>query len=84
MADSFRTCSALTILVTSIVAMTALTLLTTTTATTTDVYAQMATLQNIKATYAVSIVPGAAQKTSLLHYYPPAITVPVGTNNSLV
>ena len=79
MADSFRTYSALTLLVTSIVAMTALTLLTTTTATTTDVYGQMATLQNIKATYAVSIVPGAAQKTSLLHYYPPAITVPVGT-----
>ena len=62
MADSFRTCSALTILVTSIVAMTALTLLTTTTATTTDVYAQMATLQNIKATYAVSIVPGALKR----------------------
>jgi plastocyanin len=79
MADSFRIYSALTILVTSIVATTALTLLTTTTATTTDVYAQMATLQNIKATYAVSIVPGAAQKTSLFHYYPPAITVPVGT-----
>jgi plastocyanin len=39
----------------------------------------MATLQNIKATYAVSIVPGAAQKSSLIHYYPPAIAVPVGT-----
>ena len=47
-----------------------------------DVYGQtgsMATLQNIKATYAVSIVPGAAQKSSLIHYYPPAIAVPVGT-----
>jgi len=79
MADSFRAYFVLTLLVTSIVVTTALTLLTTTTATTTDVYGQMATLQNIKATYAVSIVPGAAQKTSLLHYYPPAITVPVGT-----
>ena len=79
MADSFRIYSALTIFVTSIVVTAALTLLTTTTATTTHVNAQMSTLQNIKATYAVSIVPGAAQKTSLLHYYPPAITVPVGT-----
>jgi plastocyanin len=79
MADSFKVYYALTLLVTSIVATTALSLLTTTTATTTDVYAQMATLQNIKATYAISIVPGAAQMTSLLHYYPPAITVPIGT-----
>ena len=72
---------ALVILVTSTVATTGLTLLSTTT-TTTDVYGQtgnMATLQNIRATYAVSIVPGAAQKISLLHYYPPAIAVPVGT-----
>jgi plastocyanin len=72
---------ALVILVTSTVTTAALTLLATTT-TTTDVYGQtgnMATLQNIRATYAVSIVPGAAQKISLLHYYPPAITVPVGT-----
>jgi plastocyanin len=64
-------------------ATTGLTLLTTTTTTTvSNVYAQigsMATLQNIKATYAVEIVPGAAQKSSLLHYYPPAIAVPVGT-----
>jgi plastocyanin len=79
MADSSRVYFVLTLIVTSIVATTALALLTATTVTTTDVYGQMATLQNIKATYVVSIVPGAAQKTSLLHYYPPAINVPVGT-----
>ena len=39
----------------------------------------MSTLQNIAATYAVSIVPGAAQRTSTYHYYPPAIAVPTGT-----
>ena len=39
----------------------------------------MATLQNIGATYAVSIVPGASQKTNLIHYYPPSIAIPVGT-----
>lgn len=39
----------------------------------------MATLQNIAATYAVSIIPGAAQRESPYHYYPPAIAVPVGT-----
>jgi plastocyanin len=39
----------------------------------------MATLQNIGATYAVSIIPGAAQKISTFHYYPPAIAIPVGT-----
>jgi hypothetical protein len=39
----------------------------------------MTTLQNIAATYAVSIVPGAAQKSNLIHYYPPAIAVPIGT-----
>ena len=39
----------------------------------------MSTLQNIVATYAVSIVPGAAQRTSTYHYYPPAIAVPTGT-----
>jgi plastocyanin len=38
----------------------------------------MATLPNIGATYAVSIIPGAAQRSSLVHYYPPAIAVPVG------
>jgi plastocyanin len=70
----------LTILVSSTAATTALITLKSTTAM--DVYGQtrsMATLQNIKATYAVSIVPGAAQKSSLIHYYPPAIAVPVGT-----
>ena len=73
---------ALVMVVTSIAAAIALTLLTGSTATVSNVYAQtgsMATLQNIKATYAVEIVPGAAQKSSLLHYYPPAIAVPVGT-----
>jgi plastocyanin len=47
-----------------------------------SVYGQtvsMATLPNIGATYAVSIIPGAAQKSSLIHYYPPLIAVPVGT-----
>ncbi|HEY7695536.1 MAG TPA: hypothetical protein VH797_05540 [Nitrososphaeraceae archaeon] len=39
----------------------------------------MSTLQNIDATYAVSIVPGAAQKESTYHYYPPKIAVPTGT-----
>ena len=39
----------------------------------------MATLPNTGATYAVSIIPGAAQRSSLVHYYPPAIAVPVGT-----
>jgi len=39
----------------------------------------MVTLPNIGATYAVSIIPGAAQRSSLIHYYPPAIAVPVGT-----
>lgn len=48
----------------------------------TSVFAQtgsMSTLQNVAATYAISIVPGAAQKTSPYHYYPPAIAVPTGT-----
>ena len=39
----------------------------------------MATLQNILATYVVSIVPGAAQRDSTYHYFPPAIAVPVHT-----
>ena len=39
----------------------------------------MATLQNTPGTYAVSIIPGAAQRDSPYHYYPPAINVPVGT-----
>jgi plastocyanin len=53
-----------------------------TTTTTKDVYGQtgsMATLQNIGATYAISIVPGAAHKTNFIHYYPPSIAIPVGT-----
>jgi plastocyanin len=48
----------------------------------TETFAQqgsMATLQNIDATYAVSIVPGAAQKENIHHYYPPQIAVPTGT-----
>ena len=66
--------------VTSITATTALTLLTTTTITT-DAYGQTAgmAIQNIKATYAVEIVPEATQKTNLIHYYPPAIAIPLGT-----
>ena len=54
----------------------------TTITTTINSYAQtgtMATLQNIQATYAVSIIPGAAQRDSPYHYYPPAIAVPTGT-----
>jgi plastocyanin len=39
----------------------------------------MATLQNIDATYAISIIPGAAQRESAYHYYPPAVAVPTGT-----
>ena len=39
----------------------------------------MATFQNTHTNYAVSIIPGAAQKESPYHYYPPAINVPVGT-----
>ena len=39
----------------------------------------MATLQNIDATYAVSIVPGAAQKENIYHYYPPQIAIPMVT-----
>jgi hypothetical protein len=31
----------------------------------------MDTLPNIGATYAISIIPGAAQRSSLVHYYPP-------------
>jgi len=58
----------------------ALTLLTTGSSATIKVYGQAgAGVQNIKATYAIEIVPGAAQKSNLIHYYPPAIAVPVGT-----
>ena len=43
---------------------------------TTDVYGQAGSaVQNTKATYAVSIVPGAAQRTNPIHYYPPVIAV---------
>ena len=73
----------LAILLISITITSALTsLMKTTTTTKMDVYGQtgsMATLQNIGATYAISIVPGAAQKTNLIHYYPPSIAVPAGT-----
>jgi plastocyanin len=67
----------LVMVVSSIAIPTGLALLTVTT----GVYGQTAgmAIQNIRATYAVQIVPGAAQKTNLLHYYPPAIAVPVGT-----
>lgn len=49
---------------------------------TTHVFAQPAgtsTTQNVDATYAVSIVPGAAQKDNTYHYFPPQIAVPTGT-----
>jgi hypothetical protein len=39
----------------------------------------MATLQNIDATYAVSMVPGATQKENIYHYYPPQIAVTTNT-----
>jgi plastocyanin len=39
-----------------------------------------AQLGSMYSTYAVSIIPGAAQRESAFHYYPPAIAVPVGTN----
>jgi plastocyanin len=39
----------------------------------------MFTLPSTNADYAVSIIPGAAQKDSTYHYYPPKIAVPVGT-----
>lgn len=39
----------------------------------------MSTLQISNVDYAVSIIPGAAQKDSTYHYYPPKIAVPVGT-----
>lgn len=48
----------------------------------TEVTAQtgsMSTLQNIQATYTVSIVPGAAQRDNPYHYYPPVINVPIDT-----
>lgn len=39
----------------------------------------ISTSQNTNADYAVVIVPGAAQRDSTYHYYPPKIAVPVGT-----
>jgi plastocyanin len=39
----------------------------------------MATLQNIGAIYAISIIPGAAQRESAYHYYPPAVAIPTDT-----
>ena len=89
MIKSFNVRSVLTMLLISSTAITStvLTLIASTTPTSTTVgtinaYGQtgsMATLPNIGATYAVSIVPGAAQKTNLIHYYPPLIAIPVGT-----
>jgi hypothetical protein len=49
---------------------------------TTNVFAQTtgtSITQNIDTTYAVSIVPGAAQKENTYHYFPPQIAVPVRT-----
>lgn len=48
----------------------------------TELFAQtgsLSTLPNSDVDYAVSIIPGAAQKESAYHYYPPKIAVPVGT-----
>ena len=48
----------------------------------TEIFAQLGTmssLQNTDVTYAVSIVPGAAQRDNTYHYYPPEIAVPTGT-----
>lgn len=47
-----------------------------------EIFAQtgsLASLQSIDPTYAVSIVPGAAQKENIYHYYPPSIAVPIDT-----
>jgi plastocyanin len=69
-------------LTTSVLVILIFTAALTTITTTINSYAQtgtMATLQNIQATYAVSIIPGAAQRDSPYHYYPPAIAIPTGT-----
>jgi plastocyanin len=69
-------------LTTSVLVILIFTAALTTITTTLNSYAQtgtMATLQNIQATYAVSIIPGAAQRDSPYHYYPPAIAIPTGT-----
>jgi plastocyanin len=70
------------LLTTSVLVILIFTAALTTITTTINSYAQtgtMATLQNIQATYAVSIIPGAAQRDSPYHYYPPAIAIPTGT-----
>lgn len=70
------------LLTTSVLVILIFTAAMTTITTTINSYAQtgtMATLQNSQATYAVSIIPGAAQRDSPYHYYPPAIAVPTGT-----
>ena len=70
------------LLTTSVLVIPIFTAALTTITTTINSYAQtgtMATLQNIQATYAVSIIPGAAQRDSPYHYYPPAIAIPTGT-----
>jgi plastocyanin len=69
-------------LTTSVLVILIFTAALTTITTTINSYAQtgtMATLQNIQATYAVSIIPGAAQRDSPYHYYPPALAIPTGT-----
>ncbi|HET7149438.1 MAG TPA: hypothetical protein VFI73_13185 [Candidatus Nitrosopolaris sp.] len=79
MLKSLKIYSVFVLVVTSNAAILALTLLTTATPTM-NAYGQTGSaVQNTKATYAVEIVPGAGQKSGLLHYYPPAIAVPVGT-----
>ena len=70
------------LLTTSVLVILIFTAALTTITTTINSYAQtgtMATLQNIQAAYAVSIIPGAAQRDSPYHYYPPAIAIPTGT-----
>jgi plastocyanin len=48
-----------------------------------SVSAQLGSMASIKPvefpTYAISIIPGASQRESAFHYYPPAIAVPVGS-----
>ena len=74
----FSVCLTLIVLLASVSLITALML--TTTTETIHVHGQVGTgIQSIKATYSVEIVPGAAQKTNLIHYYPARIAVPVGT-----
>ena len=72
----FSVCLILMVVLASVSAITALTLSTTTTRSI-NVQAQLGTGKT--ATYSVEIVPGASQKTNLIHYYPAKIAVPVGT-----